>query len=103
MSDPAAKYADRVAPEHRHAMGAIAIARTLLHAHRGQFEAVLKAEQDMHNFGGLLDPTLYRDMLQSQSFAQQQLVLIKAAIAFLDQLDQVAAAIEPPRAGASAP
>lgn len=88
----AAKYADKVSPEHKMAMEAIGMFRLMLSQHRPQFEALLKAKNDMDNFGGLLDPTLYRDMIQSKSF-EQQIRLVKAALAFLDAVDLVAAEI----------
>lgn len=93
MSDPALKYADRVSPEHKMAMDAICIFRNLVGQHRAQFEALLKAEQNMHSIGAILDPTLYRDMIQSPSFARQ-IRLVRAALKFLDECDAVAAEIE---------
>jgi hypothetical protein len=91
--DPVEKYRDKVSPEHKMAMEAIGIMRSLLSQHREQFDKLLKAESDMHNFGGMLDPTMYRDMLYSKSFGQQ-LRLVKAAVAFLDEVDAVAKEIE---------
>lgn len=87
------KYRDKVTPEHRMAMEAIGMMRMILARHREQFETLLKAEQDMHNFGGLIDPTLYRDMIYSESF-KQQIRLVRAAMAFLKEVDAVAAEIE---------
>ena len=71
MADPAERYRDQVDPEHGLAMTAIGLARSMLEGQREQLEKFLAAERDMHNFGGLLEPTLYRDMLHSKSFAQQ--------------------------------
>jgi hypothetical protein len=87
------KYADKVTPEHRMAMEAIGMFRMMLGQHRPQFEALLKAKRDMDSFGGLLDPTLYRDMLHSKSF-DQQIRLVTAAIKFLDEIDAVANEVE---------
>ena len=87
------KYADRVTPEHRMAMEAIGLFRAMLSQHRPQFEALVKAEEDMHSFGGLINPTLYRDMLYSNSL-KLQLRLVKAAIVFLDEIDTVAKEVE---------
>lgn len=95
MNDPALKYADKVSPEHKMAMEAIGIFRQMIGQHREQFEALIKSERYMHDVGGLLDPTLYRDMIYSKSFAQQ-MRLVKAALAFLDECDAVAAEIAPP-------
>jgi hypothetical protein len=89
MADTAAKYRDKVDPEHAVAMQAIGFARQFLGQHRERYEALLKAEQDMHSFGGMIDPTMYRDMLNSKSF-DQQTRLIKAALAFLKEADAVA-------------
>lgn len=88
-----AKYADKVTLEYRMAMEAIAMFRFMLSPHRQQFEALLKAKRDMDNFGGLIDPTLYRDMLQSKGFAQQ-IKLVEAALVFLNVVDTVANEIE---------
>lgn len=90
VSDPATKYADKVDPRHRLAMEGIDWASVLLNLHREQFQAVLESEQHMHSAGGLLDPTLYRDMLYSKSW-KQQLRLIRAALAFLNEVSAVAA------------
>ena len=87
------KYADRVTPEHRMAMEAIGMMRMILAQHRPQFEALLKSKDYMDNIGGLLDPTLYRDMLYSNSFTQQ-LRLVRAALDFLNAVDAVAKEIE---------
>ena len=89
MIDPAEKYRDRVDPAHKAAMEAIGFTRQILGQHREQFDALLKSENYMHNVGGLLDPTLYRDMLYSNSF-RLQIRLVKAAVAFLDEVDAVA-------------
>ena len=88
-ADPAVKYAGKVSPEHEIAMQSIGLANQIMGLHREQFEKVLRSERDMHNFGGMLDPTLYRDMLYSDSF-KQQIRLIKAALAFLDEVGAVA-------------
>lgn len=91
--DPAEKYRDKVSPEHKMAMEAIGMFRMILGQHRPQFEALLKSKRDMNNLGGLLDPTLYRDMIYSKSF-DQQIRMVTAALKFLDEIDAVAAEIE---------
>ena len=95
MDDTAEKYRDKVDPAHQMAMEAIGFMRQILGQHREKFAALLKSEQDMHSFGGMIDPTLYRDMIYSKSFAQQ-IRLVKAAVAFLNEVDAVAAEIAPP-------
>jgi len=89
----AEKYRDRVTPAHQMAMEAIGLFRVMLGQHRPTFEALVKAERDMHDFGGMIDPTLYRDMLYSKSI-KQQLRLVKAAIMFLDEIEAVATEVE---------
>ena len=93
MADPATKYVDKVSPEHKMAMEAIGFMRQILGQHREQFERLIKSERDMRSFGGMLDPTLYKDMLYSKSFAQQ-MRLVKAAVAFLKEVDTVADEID---------
>ena len=94
MDAIADKYRDKVTPEYKTAMEAIGMFRHLLGQHRPQFEALIKAERDMHNFGGvMLDPTLYRDMLYSKGF-KQQIRLVTAALKFLDEIEAVAAEVE---------
>lgn len=78
MSDPAEKYRQVVDPAHRAAMQAIGVARLMLADHRAHFETFEKARRNMDDFGGMLDPTLYRDLLHSRSFAQQER-MIRAA------------------------
>lgn len=95
MADPGEKYRDKVSTEHQVAMQAIGLMRHMLGQQREHFESLLKAERNMHDVGGLLDPTLYRDMIYSKGFAQQ-IRLVKAALAFLDELDAVAAEIGEP-------
>jgi hypothetical protein len=94
MSDPAEKYRSKVAPEHELAMQAIGMARMMLAAPhvRPQLELLEKAERDAHSIGHITDPTLYRDMINSKSFAQQ-MVLIRAALTFLRATDELAAEV----------
>lgn len=91
--DPADRYRDKVAPEHKLAMQAIGFVRQLLEPHREQFEILDKAERDSHSFGHILDPTLYRDMIHSKSFAQQ-MRMVRAALAFMNEIRAVAKEIE---------
>jgi hypothetical protein len=98
MIDPAVNYRDQVDPRHKMAMEAIGFMRQILGQHREQFNALLKSERHMHDVGGLLNPTLYRDMLYSKSF-EQQLRLVRAAVAFLNEVDAVANEIDEPEGG----
>lgn len=96
MSDPALKYRDRVAPEHELAMQAVGMARMMLNAEhvRPQLELLDTSERHAHSVGHIMDPTMYRDMINSKSFAQQ-MRLVRAALAFLRETDAVAADINP--------
>lgn len=94
MSDPGDKYRDKVDPAHRAAMEAIGMARMVLAPHQEQFDALLKAESDAHSYLHITNPTLYRDMISSKNF-ERQTRLIKAAIAFLAAVNDVAAELPP--------
>jgi hypothetical protein len=89
MNDPALKYRDQVSPDHAIAMQSIGLARLLMQQHQQYFEKFLKARSDMDSFGGLLNPTLYRDVLASKSF-EQQVRMVEAAHAFLQEINAVA-------------
>src|SRR5690348_7235789 len=93
MNDPAQNYRNQVDPEHAMAMQAIGLARMALETHRARFETLLKARADMDSVGHILNPTLYRDMIHSRSFAQQ-IKLVEAALAFLRETDAVAAEVK---------
>ena len=92
--DPAMKYRDRVEPKHAMAMQAIGMARMMLSAEhvRPQLELLDRAERDAHSIGHIIDPTMYHDMINSKSFAQQ-MTLVRAALAFLRATDDVAQAV----------
>ena len=92
-----AKYASKVTPEHRAAMQAIGVAHLILSQHRETYEQFLRSEEFMHNAGGLLDPTLYRDMLYSKNFELSSNT-IAAALAFMRAIDAVKRELKcPPR------
>ena len=82
------RYKAKTDPEHRLALDAIAFASQLMGNYRERYDGLLKAEQHMHNVGGLINPTMYRDMLYSKNFAAQT-KLVKAALVFLDAVDAV--------------
>lgn len=98
MTDPAEKYRDKVSPEHTMLMNTIGFAYQLMEAQRQQLRLFLDAERSAHAVGHIIDPTLYRDMINSESFAQQ-LVLCRAAEAFLAACDEVKAKTMPPIGG----
>jgi len=78
MTDVSAKYCDKVSPEHALAMQAIGMARMMLAPQREHLQELLDAEDRMHSFGHITDPTLYRDMIYSKNF-ERQTRLIRAA------------------------
>lgn len=86
MTDPALKYADRVSPEHRAAMDLATGAYHTLKMVEPQLRKLDEAERRSHSFGHILDPTFYRDQINSQSFADQ-MTFIRAALAFIDKVD----------------
>ena len=87
------QYRDKADPRPKLAMKAIGFTAQLLEPQREVFDAFLKAENDIHSFGHVLHPTLYRDMIHSKKFAQQTR-LIKAALAFLDEVAAVKAELK---------
>lgn len=78
--------------EHALAMQAVGIARMSLNAEhvRPQLELLDEAERRSHSVGHILDPTLYRDQINSASFADQ-MTLVRAALAFLRATDEIEA------------
>ena len=69
--DPAEKYQDQVDPKHALAMQTIGLSYKLLAPQMEQIERFLNAEEQSHAIGHILDPTLYRDQINSKSFASQ--------------------------------
>jgi len=92
--DPSEKYRDKVDPLYRAAIEAIGFARMIMTQHRDQYDRLLKAEQDAHSFVHVINPTLYRDMITSKNF-ERQTRLIRAAVAFLAAVDEVANELPP--------
>lgn len=93
MSDPAEKYRDRVDLKHKMAMDAIGFSRQLLAPHLEQLELLIEAERRSHSIGHILDPTLYRDQINSKSF-EQQMRIARAAVAYIKVLNEVAEELE---------
>lgn len=93
MSDPADRYRDKLDPIHKMAMDAIGMARMLLNTYSEQYNKLLAAEVEAHSYGHIMNPTLYRDMINSKSFAQQ-IKLCRAAQTFLCEVNAVAEELE---------
>ena len=88
--DPSNKYKDQLDPIHKMAMDAIVFANQLLEPHTAQIDRFLEAEQRSHSIGHILDPTLYRDQINSQNFALQ-VRMARAARAFIRELASIKA------------
>ena len=70
------------------ALEAIGVLRLVLGAHRKAFQQLVDADRNMDNIGGLLHPSLYRDMLESSNY-KANIRLCKATLAYLDEIDAV--------------
>jgi hypothetical protein len=86
--DPATKYADRVDPEYRMAMNMVLGAYHTMSLVAAPLRKLDQAERDAHSFGHIVDPTLYKDMIYSPSFAEQ-MKIVRAALAFIKACDDV--------------
>ena len=97
MNDITEKYADKVTPEYQMAMQmamqCIVTCRQILEANKKQYEDLINGKQYMDSVGGLLNPSLYRDMLYSKNF-EVQLKLAEAAMKFLRETDAIIATIQ---------
>lgn len=74
--------------KHKMAMDAIGVAAQLLTPQADQLAALVKAEQEMHSYLHITDPTLYRSAISSDGL-RQQVELAKAAIAFILAVQKV--------------
>lgn len=95
-TDPATKYASSVCQEHRDAMEALVMARLMLAVHRQNYTKLIDAERAAHNIGHITNPTLYMDMIHSESFAKQ-MKLVNAAETFLKVVDDVLGPLDLPQ------
>ncbi|WP_316172442.1 hypothetical protein [Bradyrhizobium sp. SZCCHNRI2049] len=73
-------------------MQSIGFARQIMQQHAAHFERFIKARQRMDSVGHILDPSLYRDVINSRSLAQQ-VELVQAAMTFLRAIEKVAAEV----------
>ena len=73
---------------HRMAMDAIGFAAQLLTPQADALAALVKAEQSMHSFLHITDPTLYMRASRDKGL-QQQVRLAKAALAFIREVQAV--------------
>lgn len=69
-------------PIHKMAMDAIGFAAQILTPQAETLEALVKAEQSMHSYMHITDPTLYRRAINSDGL-RQQVELAKAALSFI--------------------
>ena len=75
-------------PEHKMAMDAVGLAAQILTPQADVLGALISAEQEMHSFAHITDPTLYRDAINSKSLALQ-VRMAKAAIAFVLEIQSI--------------
>jgi hypothetical protein len=85
MADSAEKYADKVDPMHKAAMDLTIGAFHQIDIVIDRLRKLDKAERDSHSIMHITDPTMYRDMIYSKSFALQ-MKIIRAAIDFHDEV-----------------
>lgn len=90
MTDPAEKYREKLNPTHQLAMSTIINSYQVMEMFEDHVRATLDAERRSHSIGHILDPTLYRDAIESQSW-RAQVQIMEATIKFLDD---VAGAVE---------
>lgn len=88
MTDPSEKYRAAVDPAHKLAIDSIAFAFQLLEPQTAHIVKFLEAEQRSHALGPILDPTFYRDQINSKNFALQ-VRMAQAARAFISELSAV--------------
>ncbi|MCV2870665.1 hypothetical protein OEW28_18790 [Defluviimonas sp. WL0002] len=74
--------------KHKMAMDAIGFAAQILRPQADQFAALIRAEQSMHSYLHITDPTLYKRAIYSDSL-RQQVDLAKAALAFILAVQKV--------------
>ena len=91
--DPALKYTDKVDPKHKMAMDAIGFAFQMLDTQADHFDQFLEAERRSHTVGHIVDPTLYRDQINSESFALQ-VRAAEAAQAFIREMRAIQFAVK---------
>jgi hypothetical protein len=86
--DTGAKYADRVDPGFRMAMELVASSYRTMKMVESELAKVDEAERRSHAVA-VLEPTLYRDQINSKQFARNMKV-VRAAISFIKAVDEVA-------------
>lgn len=87
------KYADKVTPEYHMAMQGITMCIQILQANKKQYEDLINGKQYMDSVGGLLNPSLYRDMLYDKNF-EVQLKLAEAAMKFMRETETIIATLQ---------
>lgn len=88
MTDTAEKYRDKLDPDHKMAMDMAIRAYATVKMVEAQLRKVHDAERQSHSIGHIVDPTLYRDQINSKSFADQ-MKIINAALSFIAAMDEV--------------
>ena len=92
LAEKAAEEGHRNSPETWAALECIAMLRVVIGAHRGAMQTLVDIDRKMDSVGGLLHPSLYRDMLESSNY-KANIRLCKATLAYLDEIDAVTEAL----------
>ncbi len=74
--------------EHKMMMDAIGFAAQLLGPQAGVMRRLIRADQSMHSFMHITDPTMYIKAINSDGL-RQQVHLAKAALAFVEAVNEV--------------
>lgn len=95
MPDTAEKYRDKVDPAHQLMMDTVLNAYHTMSIFSDHLDKVLDAERRAHSIGHITDPTMYRDMIHSETWDQQMRVM-RAARRFIDDVSAIATELKQP-------
>ncbi|WP_422028417.1 hypothetical protein [Pyruvatibacter mobilis] len=88
------KYRGWVDPAHKEAMDMAVFAAALLEPHADHLARFLEAEATSHSVMPIVNPTLYRDLINSPHFAAQ-VRIAKAALAFSREVEATRHEVQP--------
>jgi hypothetical protein len=87
-------------PIHKMAMDAIGFAAQILTPQAEYLGRLVEAERGMHSYLHITDPTMYRKAINSDNL-RHQIMLAKAAIAFVLAVQEVKDELTPPMEGSA--
>jgi hypothetical protein len=88
MTDPSEKYRNKLDPEHKAVMDLIIGAYYTIKMVETHLRKLDESERFAHSIGHITDPTLYKDMISSKSFADQ-MHIVRAALKFIGEVDEL--------------